>query len=109
MNPAKIARDGAEAFDIDTLARRVHCSRATDYRYVGGKLEIRDAVLARAAHRIVDSVRDVVADLTGWNGSPRRPFPVTTDECPPAQSEWECSRYATIALVSPRRAASRSA
>ncbi len=64
MNPAKIARDGVEALDIDTLARRVHC-RATVYRYVGGKLEIRDAVLARAAHRIVDSVRDVVADLTG--------------------------------------------
>ena len=32
-----IARDGMDAFDIDTLAARVHCSRATIYRYAGGK------------------------------------------------------------------------
>jgi AcrR family transcriptional regulator len=60
-----IARDGIDAFDIDKLAKRVHCSRATVYRYVGGKAEIRDAVLARAALRIVDSVRETVEDLTG--------------------------------------------
>ena len=44
-----ITREGPDAFDIDTLAARVHCSRATIYRYVGGKAEIRDAVVARAA------------------------------------------------------------
>ena len=60
-----IARDGLDAFDIDALAKRVHCSRATVYRYAGGKAEIRDAVLARVALRIVDSVRETVADLTG--------------------------------------------
>src|ERR1700757_472570 len=60
-----IARDGIEAFDIDVLAKRIHCSRATVYRYVGGKSEIRDAVLSRAALRIVESVRESVEDLTG--------------------------------------------
>jgi AcrR family transcriptional regulator len=60
-----IAHGGIDAFDIDKLAKRVHCSRATVYRYVGGKTEIRDAVLARAARRIVDYVRETVEDLTG--------------------------------------------
>jgi AcrR family transcriptional regulator len=60
-----IARGGLDALDIDTLAKRIHCSRATVYRYAGGKAEIRDAVLGRAALRIVGSVRETVEDLTG--------------------------------------------
>ncbi|SON62935.1 putative HTH-type transcriptional regulator [Mycobacterium simulans] len=60
-----IARDGPKAFDIDTLAKRIHCSRATIYRYVGGKAEIRDAVVARAASRIVESVRKAVENMSG--------------------------------------------
>jgi AcrR family transcriptional regulator len=60
-----ITRDGLDSFDIDTLAARVHCSRATVYRYVGGKAEIRDAVVARSAARIVESVRDAVVPLGG--------------------------------------------
>jgi AcrR family transcriptional regulator len=60
-----IARDGLYKFDIDDLANRVHCSRATIYRYVGGKAQIRDAVLVRAANRIVESVRETVEALTG--------------------------------------------
>jgi AcrR family transcriptional regulator len=60
-----IARGGLEALDIDTLAARVHCSRATIYRHAGGKAEIRDAVLARAAARIIDSVRQAVSELSG--------------------------------------------
>ena len=60
-----IARDGMDAFDIDTLASRVHCSRATIYRCAGGKRQIRDAVMVRAAARIVDSVRRAVDGLTG--------------------------------------------
>jgi AcrR family transcriptional regulator len=60
-----IARDGMDAFDIDTLASRVHCSRATIYRCAGGKRQIRDAVMVRAASRIVDSVRRAVDGLTG--------------------------------------------
>jgi AcrR family transcriptional regulator len=60
-----IARDGMDAFDVDTLAARVHCSRATIYRRAGGKAEIRDAVLVRAAAHIVESVRDGVQGLSG--------------------------------------------
>jgi AcrR family transcriptional regulator len=60
-----IARKGLDAFDIDTLAARVHCSRATIYRYAGGKAEIRDAVLSRAAGRIIDAVRSAVGELSG--------------------------------------------
>jgi AcrR family transcriptional regulator len=60
-----ITRQGPDAFDIDTLAKRVHCSRATIYRYVGGKAEIRDAVVARAAARIIETVRETVQDMSG--------------------------------------------
>ncbi|MBX5486440.1 putative HTH-type transcriptional regulator [Mycolicibacterium hassiacum DSM 44199] len=60
-----IARDGLDAFNIDTLAARVHCSRATIYRHVGGKAEIRDAVLTRAAAGIVETVRRAVEGSSG--------------------------------------------
>ncbi len=60
-----ITREGPDAFDIDTLAKRVHCSRATIYRYVGGKAEIRDAVVARAASRIIETVRQTVDAMSG--------------------------------------------
>jgi AcrR family transcriptional regulator len=60
-----IAEGGLAAFDIDALAARAHCSRATIYRHVGGKTEIRDGVLFRAAARIVDTVRSSVAGVTG--------------------------------------------
>ena len=60
-----IAQDGLDALDIDTLAAQVHCSRATVYRYAGSKAQIRDVVLARAAARIVDTVRRSVDGLTG--------------------------------------------
>jgi AcrR family transcriptional regulator len=60
-----IARNGLDAFDIDTLAATVHCSRATIYRHVGGKAEIRDAVLVRAAAGIVETVRQAVDGLDG--------------------------------------------
>jgi AcrR family transcriptional regulator len=60
-----ITREGPDAFDIGTLTARVHCSRATIYRYVGGKAEIRDAVVARAAARIVETVRQTVENLHG--------------------------------------------
>jgi AcrR family transcriptional regulator len=60
-----IAREGMDAFDIDTLASRVHCSRATVYRCAGGKRQIRDAVMERSAARIVDVVRRAVDGLSG--------------------------------------------
>lgn len=60
-----ILRDGLDAFDVDTLATRVHCSRATVYRYAGGKKQIRDAVLLRLAAGIVEDVRRAVDGLSG--------------------------------------------
>lgn len=60
-----ITREGPDAFDIDTLATRVHCSRATIYRYGGGKAEIRDAVVARAAEQIIETVRQAVENTSG--------------------------------------------
>lgn len=60
-----VRRDGLDALDIDTLAARVHCSRATIYRYAGGKTQIRDAVLLRMAAGVVDTVRRAVAGLSG--------------------------------------------
>lgn len=60
-----VLRDGLDGFDIDSLAERVHCSRATIYRYVGGKAQIRDAALLRIAASITDTVRREVDDLSG--------------------------------------------
>ncbi|AGB22097.1 transcriptional regulator [Mycobacterium sp. JS623] len=60
-----IYRDGMDAFNVDALAAHTHCSRATIYRYAGGKKDIREAVLARAGARIVDTVRASVEGRTG--------------------------------------------
>ncbi len=60
-----VVREGLDAFDIETLAARVHCSRATIYRYAGGKSQIRDAVLMRLAAGVIDTVRRAVDGLAG--------------------------------------------
>jgi AcrR family transcriptional regulator len=60
-----ISRVGYDAFTIDALAEKVHCSPATVYRHAGGKAAIRDAVVAIQANRIVETVRDAIKDLTG--------------------------------------------
>jgi AcrR family transcriptional regulator len=60
-----VVRDGLDAFDIDTLAAQVHCSRATIYRYAGGKAQIRDAVVMRLSAGIIDTVRGAVDGLSG--------------------------------------------
>jgi AcrR family transcriptional regulator len=60
-----IARRGLDRFDLDSLARAAHCSRATIYRHAGGKAQIRDEVLARSARRINGAVVAAVKDLTG--------------------------------------------
>src|ERR1700754_4190242 len=57
-------RGGLEGFDIDALAKRVHCSRATIYRYAGGKAQIRGAVITRAASRIIELVRQTVDSMS---------------------------------------------
>lgn len=60
-----VLANGLDAFDIDVLAARLHCSRATVYRYAGGKAQIRDAVLMRLAGRVVETVRVAVDGLDG--------------------------------------------
>ena len=60
-----ILHDGMDGFSVDKLAARTNCSRATIYRYVGGKKDIREVVLARAATRIVETVRRSVEGRTG--------------------------------------------
>lgn len=60
-----IARRGLDRFDLDSLAREAHCSRATLYRHAGGKNQIRDEVLARSAQRITNTVDQSVRHLTG--------------------------------------------
>lgn len=60
-----MSRHGYHAFTIDALAGLVHCSPATIYRHAGGKAAIRDTVLTRQAERILDSVREAIAGLTG--------------------------------------------
>ncbi|WP_432279675.1 TetR family transcriptional regulator, partial [Nocardia brasiliensis] len=41
-----ITRDGMARLTIDRVAAQAGCSRATVYRYVGGKSALREAVLA---------------------------------------------------------------
>jgi AcrR family transcriptional regulator len=60
-----IARRGLDRFDLDSLAQAAHCSRATLYRHVGGKTQIRDEVLARSARRINSAVMKAAKELTG--------------------------------------------
>ena len=60
-----VVRHGFDAFDIDRLASHVHCSRATIYRYAGGKAQIRDAVLLRLSASVIDTVRRAVDGLSG--------------------------------------------
>lgn len=60
-----VAEAGYDAFTIEALAARIHCSTATIYRRAGGKAAIRDAVVAIQATRILHSVRDAIDGLTG--------------------------------------------
>src|ERR1700737_1693341 len=69
-----MSRQGYDAFNIDTLAAPVHRSPATIYRHTGGKTAIRDAVLGLQTERILESVREAIAGLTG----PERVVTATT-------------------------------
>jgi AcrR family transcriptional regulator len=60
-----ISRRGYDGFTIEALAAKVHCSPATIYRHAGGKVAIRDAVIALQAARIVDTTREAIKGLTG--------------------------------------------
>ncbi len=50
---------------VDGVAERAGCSRATLYRYVGGKAAMRDGVMARSAAAVATEVSAAVASLTG--------------------------------------------
>ena len=60
-----ISRHGYDAFTIDALAAKVHCSPATIYRHAGGKTAIRDAVIGMHATRVVETVRHAIEGLSG--------------------------------------------
>jgi AcrR family transcriptional regulator len=59
------ALHGLDRLSIDDIAARVGCSRATVYRHVGGKRQLRDGVLARSIARIGAEVAAVVDGLDG--------------------------------------------
>ncbi|MGX9670664.1 TetR/AcrR family transcriptional regulator [Mycobacterium sp. HM-7] len=60
-----VSRNGFEAFTIDAVAARLHCSPATVYRRAGGKAAILEQLVSRFAKRIVGSIREAIADLAG--------------------------------------------
>src|SRR5437660_9030495 len=60
-----VSRKGFEAFTIEALAAKVHCSPATIYRHAGGKAAIREAVTMRTSSRIVGLVREAIKGLQG--------------------------------------------
>lgn len=60
-----VSQQGFDAFTIDGLAARVHCSPATIYRRAGGKKEILEGVVHRLSTRIVHRVTDAIEGLQG--------------------------------------------
>ncbi|QTI67264.1 TetR/AcrR family transcriptional regulator [Gordonia polyisoprenivorans] len=60
-----IRERGIDALDINELAHRAHCSRATVYRHVGGKKHIVEAVLARSSVRVVNAVTTHTSHMSG--------------------------------------------
>ncbi|BBX87588.1 TetR/AcrR family transcriptional regulator [Mycolicibacterium aubagnense] len=62
---ASAAARGLDRLNIDEVAASVGCSRATVYRYVGGKQALRDGVLARAIARVGEEIAEAVSGCTG--------------------------------------------
>ncbi|KAB7761459.1 MULTISPECIES: TetR/AcrR family transcriptional regulator [Mycobacteriaceae] len=60
-----VSRNGFEAFTIDALAAKLHCSPATIYRRAGGKAAILERLIALFADRIVSSIRQAIAGMEG--------------------------------------------
>jgi AcrR family transcriptional regulator len=60
-----VALHGLDRVSIDDIAVRVGCSRATVYRHVGGKRQLRDGILARSIARIGAQVTAAVDGLVG--------------------------------------------
>lgn len=62
---AMIRQNGVDRFDINELARRAHCSRATVYRHIGGKAAIIEAVLTASSAQVTAQVVDLTHHLRG--------------------------------------------
>jgi AcrR family transcriptional regulator len=60
-----IAQRGITNFSTDEVAARAGCSRATLYRYVGGKSAIVDGLVSRATYSLHQQIRQAVAGLHG--------------------------------------------
>ncbi|MUL77897.1 TetR/AcrR family transcriptional regulator [Mycolicibacterium sp. CBMA 226] len=60
-----VSRNGFEAFTIDALAAKLHCSPATIYRRAGGKAVILERLISLFADRIVGSIRHAIAGKDG--------------------------------------------
>ncbi|MBE7159778.1 MAG: TetR/AcrR family transcriptional regulator [Williamsia herbipolensis] len=60
-----LRQNGVDRFDINELARRAHCSRATVYRHIGGKTAIIEAVLTVSSTHVTAQVVELTAHLRG--------------------------------------------
>ncbi|MGK9273987.1 TetR/AcrR family transcriptional regulator [Williamsia muralis] len=62
---ALIAERGIDRFDLNELAARAHCSRATVYRHTGGRTRLLEAVFTHTSSAIAETVGHAVAGLAG--------------------------------------------
>ncbi|GAC51490.1 TetR/AcrR family transcriptional regulator [Gordonia amicalis] len=62
---ALIATRGLDAFSVDELALRAHCSRATIYRHAGGRTALIEAVLATTAAPVLEAIHAEAAGAVG--------------------------------------------
>lgn len=60
-----ILERGFQRISVDEVAERAGCSRATLYRYVGGKKAIQDGVISRAVEAVALEVSAAVEPLEG--------------------------------------------
>jgi AcrR family transcriptional regulator len=60
-----IAQRGITHFSADEVATEVGCSRATLYRYVGGRSAIVDAIVCRVTTSLEEQIRQAVAGFSG--------------------------------------------
>jgi AcrR family transcriptional regulator len=60
-----VSREGFEAFTIDVLAARLHCSPATIYRRAGGKAAIIERLISLFAERIIRAIHREIDGLEG--------------------------------------------
>lgn len=60
-----VSRKGFEAFTIDELASKLHCSPATVYRRAGGKAAILERLIGVFADRTLGSIRGAIIGMDG--------------------------------------------